>query len=438
MTLRLDPKTLASCIHCGLCLPACPTYLATGREVESPRGRIYLIAQWQKEQTESELKLIANQRMAQHLDSCLGCLGCQTACPSGVNYEEIITAARVELQTQKKTPLRFLLRFIFKNVLTNDVLLLFAGEMLYWWQKIMGREPISKFADTLSPFIRNHYFFKPILDKLLDFELFTPHVVRHKPLAEITGNFNSVRANLFKGCVMDIFYNHVNQNCLNLMAKANSGQIQIAVPEQTCCGALALHAGEEDIAKDLAWRNINYFENESKNSPDPIVVTSAGCGAMLKSYPHLFKDEKEQKRAEAFSSRVQDISQYLNDKDLGQSTQVSEKITYHAACHLVHAQKISTEPLSLLSLISNQDDGQLVPLTEAEHCCGSAGIYNLLNTSLSLRVLERKLDHLERTGASMVVTGNPGCMLQLEAGIKKRGLGVRVCHLAEILDESYQ
>ncbi|MBP7860601.1 (Fe-S)-binding protein [bacterium] len=438
MTLKLDPQTLASCIHCGLCLPACPTYLATGREVESPRGRIYLIAQWQKEQTESDLNHIANQRMAQHLDSCLGCLGCQTACPSGVNYEEIITAARVELASQRKTPLRFLLRFIFKNVLTNDDLLLFSGRMLYLWQKIMGPQPISKFATTLSPHIRNHTFFKPILDKILDFELFTPNVIEHKPLAKATGNFNAVRANLFKGCVMDIFYNHVNQNCINLMAKANQSQAQVVVPEQTCCGALALHAGEEDIARELAWQNINYFENENKNSPDPIVVTSAGCGAMLKSYPHLFKDEKEHKRAEAFSSRVQDISEYLNDKDLGQSTQVNENITYHAACHLAHAQKITTQPLALLSEISNQEGGHLVPLTEAEQCCGSAGIYNLLNTSLSLKVLERKLDHLERTGASVVVTGNPGCMLQLEAGIKKRGLGVRVCHLAEILDESYQ
>lgn len=428
MSLKLDPEVLDSCIHCGLCLPACPTYLATGREMESPRGRIYLIGQWQKDES------IATPRMASHLDSCLGCLGCQTACPSGVKYEEIITAARIELQSRKKTFLRFLMRFIFAKVLTNDDLLLLSGKMLRFWQEIMGRESVSKFNKTLSPQIRNHYFFKPILDKLCDFELFTPLVLEHKPLSKSTGNLSEVRANLFKGCVMDVFYNHVNQNAINLMALAQNKNTQVLVPEQTCCGALALHAGEEDIAKDLAWRNIELFENNS----DPIVVTSAGCGAMLKSYPHLFKDENQHKRAEAFACRVQDISEYLNDKELGSSKAIKEKITYHAACHLVHAQKVVSEPLALLSCVSNQEGGQLVPLPEAEHCCGSAGIYNLLNTSLSLRVLDRKLDHLERTGASVVVTGNPGCMLQLEAGIKRRGLDIRVCHLAEILDESYQ
>lgn len=428
MSLKIDPEVLSSCIHCGLCLPACPTYLATGREVESPRGRIYLISQWQKDE------ILPTPRMESHLDSCLGCLGCQTACPSGVNYEEIITAARIELTSRKKNFLRFLMRFIFSKVLTNDDLLLFSGKMLHFWQKTMGREPISNFRNTLSPQIKNHYFFKPILDKLCDFELFTPKVQEHKPLLEATGNMSEMRANLFKGCVMDVFYNHVNQNAINLMARANNKNTQVLVPEQTCCGALAMHAGEEDIAKDLAWKNIEYFE---KNT-DPIVVTSAGCGAMLKSYPHMFKNENEHKRAEAFALRVQDISEYLNDKDLGSGSPVKENVTYHAACHLVHAQKVSSEPVSLLSQISNQEGGHLIPLIEAEHCCGSAGIYNLLNTSLSLRVLDRKLDHLERTGASCVVTGNPGCMLQLEAGIKKRGLGVRVCHLAEILDESYQ
>jgi len=432
MTLKLDPETLASCIHCGLCLPACPTYLATGREVESPRGRIYLIGQWQKGDMEP------SERMASHLDSCLGCLGCQSACPSGVKYEEIITAARVELQSHKKTPLRFLMRFIFAKILTNDPLLLLSGKMLYWWQLLMGADAVSKFRETLSPQFRNHTFFKPILDKLCDFELFTPQVRLHKPLLKSTGNLSEMRAMFFKGCVMDVFYNHVNQNAINLMARAENKQIQVVVPEQTCCGALAMHAGEEDIARKLAWQNINYFENSNNSSSDPIVVTSAGCGAMLKSYPHLFEDENEHKRAEAFSNRIQDISEYLNDKDLGKNTPIKENITYHAACHLVHAQNVSSQPLALLSQISNQEDGRLIPLVEAEHCCGSAGIYNLLNTSMSLDVLDRKLDHLERTGASVVVTGNPGCMLQLEAGIKKRGLGVRVCHLAQMLDESYQ
>ncbi len=427
MTLKLNPDTLESCIHCGLCLPACPTYLATGREMESPRGRIYLVSQWQKGEREP------NDRLAQHLDSCLGCLGCQSACPSGVQYEEIITAARIGLAKKKKNSLRTVLRFVFSRVLPNYDLLLWLGKLLHLWQQAMGRDAVQKFVSTLSPQIRNHVNIGPLLEKLCDFELFTPMVPEHQKLPQASGNFNNETANLFKGCVMDVFYNHVNRAAINLMCKTNENKTQVLVPQQTCCGALAMHAGEEDIAKELAWRNICFFESTN----DPVVVTSAGCGAMLKSYPHLFTESTQKERAESFASRVMDISQYLSGKDLGQkANDKSLTFTYHAACHLVHAQKVTGEPLALLSEISYQ--GELVPLPEAEHCCGSAGIYNLINTSLSLAVLDRKLDHIERTGAQTVVTGNPGCMLQLEAGIKKRGLGIRVCHLAEILDESYK
>lgn len=427
MSLKIDPETLSSCIHCGLCLPACPTYLATGREMESPRGRIYLVSQWQKGEVEP------NERLSMHIDSCLGCLGCQSACPSGVQYEEIITAARIGLTQNKKKQSRSIMRFVFKRVLPDYDLLLFMGKMLRFWQLMLGRDAVQKFVSSLSPQIKNHPVLGPILNKLTDFEMFTPQVPEHQKLPASSAAFAGEKANFFKGCVMDVFYNHVNRAAINLMCKTNEDKTQVLVPEQTCCGALAMHAGEEDIAKELAWRNITYFENGS----DPIVVTSAGCGAMLKSYPHLFAEQNEKERAESFASRVLDISEYLNGKDLGASKHEQEHpLTYHAACHLVHAQKVSSEPLALLSRISYQDE--LVPLPEAEHCCGSAGIYNLINTKLSLSVLDRKLDFIEKTGAQTVVTGNPGCMLQLEAGIKKRGLGIRVCHLAEILDESYK
>ncbi len=432
--LKLDAKTLASCIHCGLCLPACPTYLATGREMESPRGRIYLVSQWQQGLQEP------NERLSEHIDSCLGCLGCQTACPSGVQYEEIITAARIGLAQRRKGPKSALLRFVFQRVLPDYALLQILGILLRIWQKFMGQNAMQKFVCSLSPQMRNHASLAPIWEKITDFELFTPRVPEHKELPATQGSFGSHKSNLFKGCVMDVFYNHVNHDALRLMGKTQGGKTQVLVPEQTCCGALAMHAGEVDIAKDLAWKNILFFENSS----DPIVVTSAGCGAMLKSYGHLFEgveDPDKKERAKAFASRVKDISEYLKDQDLGKTNKTEESnktITYHAACHLVHAQKISTEPLALLSEMSNQEGSRLVPLPEAEHCCGSAGIYNLLNTKLSLEVLDRKLDFLEKTGAKTVVTGNPGCMLQLEAGIKRRGLGIRVCHLAEILDESYQ
>ncbi len=427
----LSQELLDSCIHCGLCLPACPTYLATGREMESPRGRIYLLAKWQ------ELGGELAPRAAEHLESCLGCLGCQTACPSGVNYEAILDGARPHLAARRNGLLRTILRFSFSQILPHYGRLKIFGSMLRTVQQLKLDSLAAKFSTSKLAILR----------KLADFQMFTPVVPKHIPLPKKSwrAGTKSGAAKLFSGCVMDVFYNHVNHAALRLLVR--QGNI-VEVPEQTCCGALAYHAGEDDIARVLARRNIDLFEGAVDN--DKIVVTSAGCGAMLKHYPVLLANEPQwADRASKFASRVQDLSQTLAAGDFpadtmscpsaaGPETQTKAHIVYHAACHLAHAQGVRAEPQALLSALAAGIGAHLYDLPEAEHCCGSAGIYNLLNTSLSLKVLDRKMKFIEESGADLVVTCNPGCMLQLEAGVKARGLNVKVKHLAEALDDACQ
>lgn len=451
---RIDKDLLASCIHCGLCLPACPTYLATGRETESPRGRIYLLTQWQAGRQE------LTDRMAEHIDSCLGCLGCQTACPSGVQYEEILNQSRPYLAARRSKFATSVMRFAFSQVLPRYVLLNFLGMLLRIWQQIFGRSFLKKFTGTPAPDMAPSPW-QAMIQRLAAWEAFTPAVPPHiplpklvhprqktiaektesvptsdseQPLTSVSTNLAPQKAALFAGCVMDVFYNHVNHASVKLMVR--QGQ-SVEVPNQTCCGALAFHAGEADIATKLAKENISLFGF----SETPIVVTSAGCGAMLKHYGHLLSDDKEfASRAEAFSNRVVDLSEFLAHHEFTrQPKPLPETTTYHQACHLGHAQNVRKEPALLLDNVAKQPgSAPLVPLIESEHCCGSAGIYNLFNTELSLAVLDRKLDFLEQTGAKVVVTSNPGCMLQLEAGIEARNLPVKVMHLAELLDQVYE
>ncbi|MDZ4834752.1 MAG: (Fe-S)-binding protein [Candidatus Melainabacteria bacterium] len=440
----IDASLLASCIHCGLCLPACPTYLATGREMESPRGRIHLINQWQQGNAKF------TDRMASHIDSCLGCLGCQTACPSGVKYEEILNQTRPYLAEKRSGFARFTMRFAFKHVLPKYNLLRLAGNLLRAWQLMFGTAVLKTLigkhsevthqspVDSLNE-VPHHS--QPnrrvtLIDRLIDWEAFTPLVppqVSLPPsLQPKTTSGLGRHAQLFAGCVMDVFYNHVNHASIRLMLKQGHS---VDVPKQTCCGALAYHAGENDIATDLAKKNIDLFGHSST----PVVVTSAGCGAMLKHYGHLLEGNKDYAhKAELFSQRVEDITEFLDAGEFPEKPKcLEETTTYHAACHLAHAQNVRKQPEDLLQSLNQEGENKLVPLVESEHCCGSAGIYNLLNTKMSLKVLDRKLDFIEKTGAKTVVTTNPGCMIQLQAGIRERQLPVDVKHLIEVLDEAY-
>lgn len=411
----LDPALLAACIHCGLCLPACPTYLATGREMESPRGRIYLMSQWQT----GEQPLTA--RMAEHIDTCLGCLGCQTACPSGVQYEKILNQARPHIAKFRPRRARRIMRLIFSKVLPDYDKLHLLGKMMRLWQSIGGQKLFGKIP-----------VFRKTMDRLQKWQEFMPPVPVYKPVPRqgwLSGEKRG-EANLFIGCVMDVFYNHVNNACQRLLLKQR--QI-VRVPEQTCCGALAFHAGDEDITRDLAKKNIEMFEK----TEGPIVVTAAGCGAMLKEYGELFEhDEEWKERAHDFAARVVDVTEFLADHEfIRESSKLNKKVAYHAACHLAHAQKVRQAPEKLLQQLKGVE---LKPLVESEHCCGSAGIYNLIHTDISLDVLARKIEYIKQTGADVLVTTNPGCMLQIEYGLREAGVPMKVMHLAELLDHAYE
>ena len=410
----ISADLLKACIHCGLCLPACPSYLATRRESESPRGRLHLLKLWQYG------NLPLDNRLAGHMDSCLACMGCQTACPSGVQYEKILNQARPQLKQFRDKKARRLMSLAFSAILPDYKRLHFLAGILRLYQQ-----------SRLNRFLGDLPLPAKIKKRLLTWEKFLPPVPDFKPLPRQSWQPGEKigELQLFHGCVMDIFYNQVNHAAIRLLTRQKN---IVSVPEQTCCGALALHAGEMEIARRLARQNIEYFEH----LPGDIVVTSAGCGAMLKEYGELLADDELfAERAGIFSQRVKDICEKLSEGKFRQPPgKLNKTVAYHAACHLYNVQKVREAPLSLLKQIPGL---KLAPLQEAEQCCGSAGIYNLLHTDLSLKVLERKMDFIKETGAEAIVTTNPGCLLQLEAGIKEQKLNMKVYHLVELLDESF-
>jgi glycolate oxidase iron-sulfur subunit len=428
----LNKELLESCIHCGLCLPACPTYLVSGLEAESPRGRIYLLDMLRTGQIES------TDPALEHIDTCLGCMGCQTACPSGVKYEKILSQARPLLAGERGSRSHSVLRLAFAKILPNYALLKFLGAVFLLAQKagLTKIRPVVPFAPKLSDRLADWQKFLPQLSPRSDLPRNSP--ARIAPVAAAPNPVSKdvsdpspaaySEVQLFSGCVMDILYNDVNHAAIRLLNRQGRA---VAVPQQTCCGALAAHAGQTDIACDLARKNIEYFE---KTSGD-IAVTSAGCGAMLKEYGELLEyDPAWHDRAQTFSSRIKDVTEVLAANKFDSAPRLQGKIAYHAACHLTHVQKVRQAPLTLLSMI---EGAELVPLEEQEHCCGSAGIYNLLHTETSLAVLDRKMKFIEQTGVGCIATGNPGCLLQLQAGAAMRGLPLRVVHPIVLLDEAF-
>jgi glycolate oxidase iron-sulfur subunit len=429
----IDQALLDACIHCGLCLPACPTYLATGRETESPRGRIYLLNLWQKKGEALAPRLI------EHIDSCLGCLGCQTACPSGVEYGAILNQARPELVKKRSFLKRALSRLILGKLLPNYKSLIGLGKLLRIWQQLAGRAWLERLARIK---------FLPLIRKVVMLESYLPPISEFSPLPKQSWNVGKKEGTVqfFSGCVMDVLYGPANHAALRLL-KAQ-GQI-VEVPEQTCCGALAFHAGEVDIALKLARENIAAFEKKG----GAVVVTSAGCGAMLKEYELLFeKDDDWRERAKEFASRVQDIAEFLNAHQFPEQVRqraraAAPSVAYHAACHLAHAQKVRQAPEKLLGemvkdvnascLKSGKATIDLVPLMDAELCCGSAGTFNISHADLSGQILAAKMARLRESGAALVVTGNPGCLMQLSAGARLTQSPLRVMHLVELLDQVY-
>lgn len=430
LTGKLDADLLSACIHCGLCLPACPTYLATGRESESPRGRIYLLSLVEK----GDIPFAGEA--AEHIESCLGCLGCQTACPSGVRYEEILNQARPQLKRARPKALRAILRFGFSQILPSYWFLILGGKVFRLFQSMFPKPRL----DAEKQSVLNAMSSSPLLNRLRAYAAFVPSVPKYKPhprRVEAKKSGGDV-VQLFSGCVMDVLYNQVNHASAKLLSMQGS---TVERNDQTCCGALAFHAGEVDIARNLAKENIEKFQN----TQGKIVVTSAGCGAMLKEYSHLFEhDDPWHNRAREFSKRVVDVVEVLSPDAIEKApTKLpAQSVAYHAACHLAHAQGIRNEPREILlglqqKLAASGKELKMVELREAEHCCGSAGIYNVINTELSMEVLNRKMENIQDTHADVVVTTNPGCLLQLNAGAELTHSPVKVMHLAEFVSRAY-
>jgi len=408
------------CIHCGLCLPVCPTYLQLGSEVDSPRGRIYLM----KAVDEGRISP-SSVTFEKHMFLCLECRACETACPSGVKFSLMMNEARSAIrETRKPAAWEGLLRsFIFKTMLPSRRLLHVNFRLLRFYQR-NGFQKLVRASGMLHLFPRRVREMEALLPEV-------PPSPRYR-LPEAALSSARRRVSLFEGCIMPELFGPVHEATVRVLERNESS---VCSPSrQTCCGALHLHDGEEAMARELARRNIEAFE---KDGADFVIVNAAGCGAMLKEYAHLLEEDPVfAERALAFSRRVKDISEYLDSIGLNQKLgRVDLKVTYDDPCHLLHGQGIKAAPRNLLKSIPGLE---LVELRDADRCCGSAGIYNLTQPEMAARILDDKIGNLARTGAQVVATGNPGCLLQISQGIRSRNLPMDVAHPVELLDRAYQ
>jgi glycolate oxidase iron-sulfur subunit len=459
---------IRQCIHCGFCLPTCPTYAVLGVEMDSPRGRIYQM------QAIADGRLEISTDFVEHINCCLGCRACETACPSGVQFGKLIEAAREQIQIEiAHTPLvfesgtpeearyiepsakgdedipsytyppttpplenlttRLLRRFFFDLVLPSRFVtsLLFASLKLYQrsgLQKLVHQTGLLDTANALPT---------PLQGKLKIPEALMHNVrgdVLPAALPEITPAIGQTRyrVGFISGCIMDQIFRDINEATIRVLA-ANGCEVITPIHQQ-CCGALHVHAGEAERGRDLARHNIDVFE---PYNCDAIIINSAGCGSNLKEYGHLLRDDAVfADRASAFSTKIKDISEFLVGIDWNHDMgELPCTVAYHDACHLVHGQKIKQQPRQLLQAISGVT---LVNLKEADWCCGSAGIYNITNQEMAATLLQRKMENIAATGAYIIATGNPGCMMQIALGARERGMDIDVVHPIQLIDEAYR
>jgi glycolate oxidase iron-sulfur subunit len=425
--LNAEMDKILGCIHCGLCLPACPTYQQLGNENDSPRGRIYLM----HAVAEGRLELNSSS-FGKHVDLCLGCRACETACPAGVNYGFLLEAAREDLLhsesqakhgTLQKTMLKLALRHVFPYPRRLRLVFLLL--------RLARNFPLTKWAlqtgllKSLSP---SADFAAALLDST-------------RPSGNgPQGRGEKVKATdpaarsvtVFTGCVMEGLFRHANGATERVLAV--NGCAHTPVKTQVCCGALHAHSGDMEMARQLARKNIDAFERGAPQAT--IIINAAGCGALLKEYGALLKDDAlYAERAQAFSTRVKDVTEFLAAGEIKPGAPLDKQVTYDAPCHLYHAQRVMTAPQKLLAAIPGLQYRQLEGFQD---CCGGAGIYNLSEPEMSNRLLEDKITKVKKTGAETLVTANPGCHMQLGAGVRQFGASCEVTHVIEVLDESYR
>lgn len=417
----LEVDGVNKCVHCGLCLAYCPTFSELATEMDSPRGRIFLI------KSLAEGRIALTDSVVTHLSLCLDCRACETVCPAGVPYGRLIEAAKAEIERQRPGgPLRRLFRSLnLSLLLTRPRMLGLAASGLRFYQR-SGLQALAR----ASRLIRLLPGTLPAWEALLPD---IPPASERAPLPPLIPAEGARRARvaLLTGCVQQAVFGSQNRATARLLALNG---VEVHVPRvQGCCGALHAHAGDHARAQELARRTIEVFEAARVEA---VVVNTSGCGAHMKAYWNLLKDDAAYaERARAFSLKVQDIAEFLTREPLrGPLAPVRLTVTYHDPCHVVHGQKIRSQPRQLLAQLPGL---RLVELKEADWCCGSAGIYNLTQPEMATRLQERKVRNLLATGADAVVTANPGCIIQILQGLRPQGSSMKVLHLVELLDRAY-
>ena len=389
---RLSDDDLATCVHCGLCLDACPTFRATGLETESPRGRIYLMTQWKRGQ------MTFDDRQARHIDLCLGCRTCEAVCPSGVPYGRIIEAGRSEVENiRRPSAKRWMARTALRQLVAHPKRLRAFGTMTRLAQRV-GATSVVRSGRQLPP-------------------LQAPYCAPESEVAEAWGE-RKYRVAFLVGCVMPILYPQAHHAAVKLMQLAGC---EVWFPKQErCCGALHAHNGDLEEAERLREHNSRVY---ASGQFDALVIDSAGCGAHLKDfYPDL-------------KGRVKDLTEWLAEIGLpAPKRDMKVRVTYQDACHLAHAQRIKKQPRELIRAVPGMD---FVEMRHPDICCGAAGLYSTLEAPMSARILDEKLEDLTGTGAELVVTANPGCQMQLESGLRARGSHIRVEHVSELLARAF-
>ncbi len=411
---------LDRCVHCGLCLNACPTYRELGLEMDSPRGRVYQMVQVANGAAISD-------SYREHIGLCLACRGCESACPSGVRYGRMVEDARAELEahTHRGWFARKLRHLIFVKLLQSRGALSVAGTLLYLFE-VSGLKALARGLGQLK-----------LLGRLGDLVQLAPSAEPPFFFSQLGRTFppegeRKYRVAFLAGCIANVSFARLNEATVRVLQRNGC---EVVVPErQGCCGALHLHAGMRDEARKLACRNIDAILD---GVFDAVITNAAGCGSTLKEYGELLEDVPEYaEKARQFSSLMRDITEFLSSLELNPNLgRVDAVVTYQDSCHLAHGQHIRQSPRQLLGAIPGVTFREM---PGSDICCGSAGIYNVVQNEMAMQILQHKMESVNATHAEIIATANPGCMLQFQAGVRLHGSGQRVMHVVEVLDLAYK